>query len=164
MSDPARFLLFLIVLLALGLLAAGFAPDDDPPAVTTTVTVPVEKTYQGKRLRWWSQRAVRNRRVINKQRRSLTASAKQTPPWGNHWLERAFACIHAHEGAWNDPRAPYWGGLQMDSSFQATYGAEFVRAFGTADRWPASVQIAVAIRAWLSRGFGPWPTRRFCGL
>ena len=90
--------------------------------------------------------------------------ARTQPPWGNHWLDRAFLCIHANEGAWNDPNAPYYGGLQMDSSFQRTYGPEFLRAFGTADRWPASVQIAVAVRAWLSRGFGPWPTRRFCGL
>ena len=81
-------------------------------------------------------------------------------------LWSAFLCIHRHEGAWNDPNAPYYGGLQMDMSFQQAYGSEFLRAFGTADNWPPAVQITVAIRAYLSgRGFGPWPnTARMCGL
>jgi hypothetical protein len=83
-----------------------------------------------------------------------------------HWLVRAFACIHHYEGAWTDSGAPYWGGLQMDMAFQRTYGREFLRAFGTADHWPPGIQIAVAIKAYLSgRGFRPWPnTSRLCGL
>jgi hypothetical protein len=45
------------------------------------------------------------------------------------------------------------------------YGKEFLSHFGPASNWPRSVQITVAIRGWLSRGFGPWPnTRRMCGL
>lgn len=80
-------------------------------------------------------------------------------------LVRAFACIHHYEGAWNDPGKPYWGGLQMDMSFQRTYGREFLRLFGTADHWTPGMQIAVAIKAYASRGFGPWPnTARRCGL
>lgn len=81
-------------------------------------------------------------------------------------LVRDFACIHHYEGAWNDPNKPYWGGLQMDMPFQRTYGKEYLRAFGTADHWPPGIQIAVAIKAYLSgRGFGPWPnTARRCGL
>jgi len=81
-------------------------------------------------------------------------------------LVRAFECIHRYEGAWNDGGAPYWGGLQMDYAFQARYGREFLRAFGTADHWTPGMQIAVAIKAYLSgRGFGPWPnTARRCGL
>jgi hypothetical protein len=79
--------------------------------------------------------------------------------------ERNFLCIHGFEGAWNDPGSPYWGGLQMDLEFQRTYGPEFYRAWGTADHWPVSVQIAVAMRAYLSRGYWPWPnTARYCGL
>lgn len=81
-------------------------------------------------------------------------------------LVRDFRCIHRYEGSWTDPRAPYWGGLQMDLTFQRTYGPEYLRAFGTADHWPPSLQIAVAIRAYLSgRGFAPWPnTAARCGL
>lgn len=81
-------------------------------------------------------------------------------------LVRSFACIHRYEGAWNDRGAPYWGGLQMDMNFQRSYGREFLRAFGTADHWPPGIQIAVAIKAYLSgRGFSPWPnTSRRCGL
>lgn len=78
----------------------------------------------------------------------------------------AFMCIHKYEGAWNDPGAPYYGGLQMDWTFMQTYGPEFLRAYGTADHWPPAVQMAVAMRAYLSgRGFYPWPTSaRLCGL
>lgn len=80
-------------------------------------------------------------------------------------LERNFLCIHSHEGSWTDPNAPFYGGLQMDDSFQRTYGPEFYKAWGSADHWPASVQIAVAIRAYLRRGYYPWPnTARYCGL
>lgn len=81
-------------------------------------------------------------------------------------LVHAFACIHHYEAAWNDPRPPYFGGLQMDYPFQRAYGREFLRAFGTADRWPPALQIAVAIRAYLAgRGFNPWPnSARKCGL
>lgn len=81
-------------------------------------------------------------------------------------LNAAFLCIHAHEGAWTDSGAPYYGGLQMDWTFMSTYGADYLKAWGTADHWPPAVQIAVAMRAYLSgRGFWPWPnTARICGL
>ena len=53
----------------------------------------------------------------------------------------------------------------MDLDFQRAYGRDYLRYFGTADRWPMSVQVAVAIRGYISRGFTPWPnTRRMCGL
>jgi len=83
------------------------------------------------------------------------------------WLWNAFICIHRYEGAWNASTGNgYYGGLQMDWTFQRMYGPEFLRAFGTADRWPPAVQMTVAIRAYLSgRGFYPWPnSARLCGL
>lgn len=82
-------------------------------------------------------------------------------------LVRAFACIHHFEGGWTaNTGNGYFGGLQMDWSFMRAYGREFLEAFGTADRWPPSLQVAVAVRAYLSgRGFWPWPnTARLCGL
>lgn len=80
-------------------------------------------------------------------------------------LDRNFLCIHNHEGSWQDPDSPYFGGVQMDLEFQRTYGPEFYRAWGTADHWPVSVQLAVAMRAYLTRGYHPWPnTARYCGL
>jgi Transglycosylase-like domain len=79
--------------------------------------------------------------------------------------ERNMLCIHGFEGSWSDAGSPYYGGMQMDLKFQRTYGLDFYRAWGTADHWPASVQIAVALRAYLTRGYGPWPnTARSCGL
>jgi hypothetical protein len=82
-------------------------------------------------------------------------------------LNDAFLCIHHFEGAWNaNTGNGYYGGLQMDLSFQATYGADFLRRWGTADTWPAWAQIQTAVRAYQSgRGFYPWPnTARACGL
>lgn len=94
---------------------------------------------------------------------SARAAGKSGSP---SWLVQAFMCIHSHEGSWNDPNGPYYGGLQMDYTFMSTYGPEYLRAWGTADHWPPQVQIAVAIKAYLSgRGFYPWPnTARQCGL
>jgi len=82
------------------------------------------------------------------------------PPGLRNWL-----CIHRYEGSWADSGSPYWGGLQMDLSFQQTYGGWLLRHKGTADHWSALEQIWVAVRASHSRGYSPWPnTARDCGL
>jgi hypothetical protein len=82
------------------------------------------------------------------------------PPGLGGWL-----CIHRYEGSWADSGGPYWGGLQMDLSFQQTYGGWLLRHKGTADHWSPLEQIWVAVRASHSRGFSPWPsTARDCGL
>ena len=75
-------------------------------------------------------------------------------------------CIHRYEGSWRDPNAPYYGGLQMDLSFQRAYGARLLRRKGTADHWKPYEQMWVAERALRAgRGFYPWPlTARRCGL
>jgi len=75
-------------------------------------------------------------------------------------------CIHRHEGSWNDPNGPYYGGMQMDLKFQHTYGARLLRTKGTADHWTPHEQLHVAYRAFRSgRGWWPWPnTARYCGL
>lgn len=84
-------------------------------------------------------------------------------------LYRKYKCIHLHEAAWNDPNPPYYGGLQMDLQFQRTYGSEFLRRWGTADKWPVAIQLMVAERAYDGYGgygaryFGPWPTwKAYC--
>ena len=106
--------------------------------------------------------AYRRLKVIRNQRAILNRRFAYQP---GHWLEQAFLCIHRYEGRWADTRPPYWGGLQLDGSFQQTYGGAYWRYLGTADTWPPSVQIAVAIKAWFTRGFRPWPnTARRCGL
>jgi hypothetical protein len=82
------------------------------------------------------------------------------PPYLHQWM-----CIHHYEGSWSDGGGPYWGGLQMDLSFQATYGGWLLQHKGTADHWSPLEQIWVAVRASHSRGFSPWPnTARDCGL
>jgi hypothetical protein len=97
----------------------------------------------------WKRVAVRTRR------RALN------PPHKRQWL-----CIHRYEGAWTDPNPPYYGGLQMDLSFQRTYGRHLLARKGTANRWTPLEQMWVAERAHRNgRGFYPWPnTARYCGL
>jgi Transglycosylase-like domain len=76
-----------------------------------------------------------------------------------------FLCIHRYEGSWADSGSPYYGGLQMDLSFQQTYGGWLLSHKGTADHWSPLEQIWAAERATRSRGFSPWPsTARDCGL
>jgi hypothetical protein len=79
---------------------------------------------------------------------------------------RAWRCIHRYEGSWRDPNAPYYGGLQMDLTFQRQYGPRLLRRKGTADHWTRFEQMWVAERAHRAgRGFYPWPlTARRCGL
>ena len=97
----------------------------------------------------WKRVAMRTRRTA------------QNPPHKLQWL-----CIHHYEGSWTDPNPPYYGGLQMDLSFQRMYGPHLLRRKGTADHWTPLEQMWVAERAHRAgRGFYPWPnTARYCGL
>jgi hypothetical protein len=81
--------------------------------------------------------------------------------------EAAWLCIHGHEGSWRaNTGNGYYGGLQMDISFQRAYGRYLLRTKGYAHHWTPIEQMWVAERAYRSgRGFYPWPnTARYCGL
>ena len=97
----------------------------------------------------WRKRAVKHRRRAHR------------PPHRAAW-----SCIQRYEGHWNDPNPPYYGGLQMDITFQRLYGGDLLRRKGTADNWTPIEQMWVAERALQAgRGFYPWPnTARHCGL
>jgi hypothetical protein len=114
----------------------------------------VDAEYRAWVLELWRTRAAKARRKA------------QNPP-----REAAWRCIHRHErhprqGWRTNTGNGYYGGLQMDLSFQRTYGGWLLRRKGTADRWKPIEQIWVAERAYRSgRGFHPWPnTARACGL
>lgn len=103
------------------------------------------------------------------------ASTKQTNLFHHpSYIVRGLLCIHRYEGSWSDPNSPYWGGLQMDLSFQKTYGWlragrhhkwYFEKKWGTADNWPVWAQVVAGIHGYLSRGWNPWPqTAHYCGL
>jgi Transglycosylase-like domain len=100
-------------------------------------------------------------------KRALAAARRAArPPHHSQWL-----CIHRHERhpaqGWRTRTGNgYYGGLQMNISFQRRYGAELLRRKGTADRWTPIEQMWVAERAHRSGlGFYPWPnTARSCGL
>jgi hypothetical protein len=94
------------------------------------------------------------------ERAAETWERLRNPPHKTEWL-----CIHQYEGGWDDPNAPYWGGLQMDMGFQETYGAYLLQTKGTADHWQPLEQMWVAEKAFKTRGFTPWPnTAQSCGL
>jgi hypothetical protein len=93
-------------------------------------------------------------------KRALAASRlAHHPPKLHVWN-----CIHHYEGSWTDPNAPYWGGLQMDYSFQSAYGSWLLKHKGTANHWAPLAQIWAGVRAWRVRGFEPWAgTAHACG-
>lgn len=98
----------------------------------------------------------------------------------------AWSCIHTGwkgnihvghgEGGWTSNTGnKYYGGLQMDMGFMSTYGPPALgfsspeamfAAIGTADKWTADQQMAVAEYARShGRGYHPWPeTAAKCGL
>jgi hypothetical protein len=97
-----------------------------------------------------------------KKRANRVVRIAKNPPHFRSWM-----CIHRGEGAWTSATGNgYYGGLQMDISFQRTYGWYLLRTKGTANRWSPLEQIWVAEKARRSgRGFHPWPnTARRCGL
>lgn len=108
------------------------------------------KDYRQWVLRLWKKRHAQVRRRA------------QNPP--NKW---AWLCLNRYEGAWTaNTGNGYYGGLQMDLSFQRAYGAHLLRRKGTANNWTPLEQMWVAERALRAgRGFYPWPNAaRMCGL
>lgn len=146
-----------------------FSNDAFSASPERTVTVVVQAKVDGKDVSWWARRARGNGESMRALQHALRQRLEVDE---SNWLARGFLCIQRFETA---PPFPAWrtatgngyfGGVQMDIEFQRRYGAEFLKAWGTADHWPPFVQVAVAIRAYLSgRGFYPWPhTARRCGL
>lgn len=126
--------------------------------------------------RWTARKALKRARIwvrIIRQERAETRAALEAlahPP--NDWAE--FSCIYGYEKGPDGPATNtgngFYGGLQMDEGFQSTYGREFLRQWGTADKWPVWAQVVAARRArdgygrHGARGYGPWPnTARLCG-
>jgi Transglycosylase-like domain len=130
-----------------------------PGAVTRRYASAEARTAAATLRLWQTRLAAQTVQVIRHARRPQ----RSVPAY----LQSAFTCIHRYEGAWSSNTGNgYYGGLQMDIGFQSAYGREFLRRWGTADRWPAWAQVAAAARAYRSgRGFSPWPnTARACGL
>jgi hypothetical protein len=110
------------------------------------------------------------RGTLRERKQAMLAWQKRARTAEQHALRpprlSAWECIHRYEGSWHDAGGPYYGGLQMDLTFQRHYGRYLLETKGTADRWTPLEQIWVAERAYRSgRGFHPWPnTARACGL
>jgi len=150
------------------LVTAGFggAVGDEREAPPPPPPPPVEQTvprWEYERVQRKSWRRLMGWRKAERQRERLKRSMR----WRVDFVAAGLRCIHELEGSWRAATGNgYFGGLQMDASFQRTYGAPLVQRYGSANRWPPEAQIAVGTVAYYSgRGFGPWPnTRRGCGL
>jgi hypothetical protein len=180
--------------LAAAAMASDGRPDSTTPAATTTTTTATLSAHaRARSIAYWSRHVrryragtrrwltvIRGRPPRSVTRRLSARSHIRLPQLARVWRHREHAawwranhpphfadwlCIHHYEGSWTDSGAPYWGGLQMDLSFQARYGSWLLRHRGTADHWSPLEQIWVAVRASHSRGFSPWPnTARYCGM
>lgn len=120
-----------------------------PTTPAARVRIVASPSYQRWVLGLWNRRADRLR-------------LRATNPPHKH----EFLCIHRYEGPWGSATGNgYYGGLQMDISFQSHWAPRLLRRKGTADRWSPLEQIWVAERALTHVGFGAWPnTARYCGL
>jgi Transglycosylase-like domain len=127
--------------------------------VPRTPTTYSERTRESEAYRRWVLQLWR-------ERAERAEDKAQQPPNKAAWL-----CLHRYEalyaGGWQARTGNgYYGGLQMDMTFQRYYAPELLRVKGTADRWSAVEQMWVAERAVRDgRGFHPWPnSARACGL
>lgn len=172
----------------------SFAEDEAPTQTRATTTAPpahigrylLADIDKARREVWRWERLMRIPRTKPSRAAQLTQDPDQRLAILNSWKRkaaarkrqayglprmRAWLCIHRYErhvqqGWRTNTGNGFYGGLQMDLSFQRTYGLDLLRAKGTANRWLPIEQIWVAERAYRSgRGFFPWPhTARACGL
>jgi hypothetical protein len=151
--------------LATPLVVAATGGGADEPTTSEPTTTAPETDWQARaqanarEAHYWKRHAHRYRGWVLRLRASLKAMPSP--------VSAGLRCVHLGEGAWSaNTGNGYFGGLQMDRHFQATYGAPLLRRYGSADRWPVEAQLAVGtIAVYSGRGFGPWPnTRRPCGL
>ena len=146
----------------------------DRVSYNRAVTLRLRKLYPGRVSRdFASARGANGRQTLRLwQARSAAAALEVSRHGVVHpqipvSLRESFMCIHRFEGSWGSHTGNgYYGGLQMDRSFQHLYGREFLARWGTADNWPVWAQLTAAVRAYRSgRGFTPWPnTARACRL
>ena len=176
----------LFVLLAALSVGAGAFPQPNAASASSMRVAQLEQIdeFRVETWRWQSlmhkqrtptsyrERRVDDERYLERIRDLWRARARTAAHQAAHPPHRgAWLCIHRYERSpaqgWSTRTGNgYYGGLQMDISFQRKYGPELLRRKGTADRWTAVEQMWVAERAHRSgRGFYPWPnTARYCGL
>jgi len=176
----------LFVLLGALFLGAGAFPQPNAASASSMRVAQLEQIDEFRVETWRWQALMHKPRTPASYRERRIDDEKYLERVRDLWRSRARAAAHQaahppHRGAWlcihRYERSPaqgwrtrtgngYYGGLQMDISFQREYGPELLRRKGTADRWTAVEQMWVAERAHRSgRGFYPWPnTARYCGL
>ncbi len=168
-SVRLRITLVLVVIVGIVALGQVSSGDGAAPAATSEKAKSCRQIDACRRAVAWNQKRVaRLEHALawqKDQRRKLAHRLLQVTKPVEHLRE--WTCIHEREGAWNaNTGNGYHGGLQMDSSFMRTYGADMIRKYGGgAELWTPRDQMIVAERAHdAGRGFHPWPnTARACG-
>jgi len=151
--------------------AAAEPPGQAPPSPPPTDPAPPAPPPQTEETDWKALAQERGRKLrrakwVLRYRLRQVRGLRRALSFRLTGVHGGLLCVHGHEGSWTDSGDPYWGGLQMDRSFQLSYGRTLVQTYGWANRWPAEAQLAVGVVAFYSgRGYGPWPnTSRMCGL
>lgn len=156
------------------------APDASAASERRTIVDRIDD-YRQATWRWQSLMGKRRTPTVRSERRE--ASTTRYRYWVlNLWKVRAdkvkrqaaspphrsaWTCLQRYEAGWQAKTGNgYYGGLQMDLTFQRTYGAGLLRRKGTANNWTPIEQMWVGERALRAgRGFHPWPNAaRRCGL
>lgn len=180
------YLRLLPLLTVVGVLAIAAIADPAPTPAATRALAPVEEINTYRTATWrWQQLigAPRTPSAFTERRTTDPAYAAWVRDLWRNRLAKAYRraanpphraawqCIHRYErspaqGWRTNTGNGYYGGLQMDISFQRSYGPDLLSRKGTADRWSSIEQMWVAERAYRAgRGFYPWPnTARYCGL
>lgn len=126
---------------------------------TLGVTATSNVCWYAQASRWTQRELAETRAVLRKLSMSgdVCVASKSACAW---YADGATQCEVAHEGAFTTNTGNgYYGRFQMDLGFQqsTSYGRRAYALYGTADRWPPSVQIEHAYEVWTVRGWNPWP-------
>ena len=159
MTCSRRYAALLVLVLALAACVAAWGartPDPQPDRELGFGQV----RFRGLGPEKWARRYRQERRSATALRAALTLRVDRLAG-----IISGLLCIHQYEGSWTDTGAPYYGGLQMDISFQRAYGGRLLQSRGTANHWTVGEQLAAGVAGYLERGWQPWPnTSRRCGL
>jgi len=184
-----RTTLLCLVAAALACMVALLQPREVPAARDRELAA--DSSYLSSKIDRWRQRTWYWQRVMGKpryptaylDRRSRSLTYRQwvlelwkgrarlakgralRPPYLKKWL-----CVFRHErhprqGWGTQTGNGYYGGLQMDITFQRNYGRWLLHRKGRAHRWTPIEQIWVAERGRRVQGWYAWPvSARRCGL
>ena len=161
MTCSRRYAALLVLVLALAACVAAWGARTPDPLDGQRELGYGQVRFRGLGPERWAQRYRQERARVWALRAALTGRVDRIAG-----IIAGLLCVHGYEGSWTaNTGNGYYGGLQMDLSFQRAYGGRSLQARGTADHWTVGEQLAAGVQGYLERGWQPWPnTSRRCGL